>query len=531
MSDTLGNFFVLEQARDYLLFFSMVTLLLVIYVLIRNYRATKNFEARIEHFSSLTNDTFARELNRVETSASSYNVKEGSFGALSRILDAYAVSTTGPDGAITYANEEFCKLSGYSKAELIGRRHNMLSSGIHSAEFWQNFWNIIKQDKVWHGQIANMNRRAEIFWLDAFVFPLSLISNATNGYICLASDTTKLQEEVINKGQQLEQVESMLMQSEKMASLGTISAGIAHEINNPVAFISTDIRNIGEYLESLAGIARLMKQDWDPAKYEQFLGKVNVDHIDPEEVDYILDDYPRLIEETSEGIQRIKTIVQDLKAFARKGGDEFLPTDITRCIRSSLNLARNELKYSIRIDKRFLDSLPSVECAESEISQVLLNIIVNAAHAIEGEGTIAIGTEYDNGFVRVRIKDDGCGIDEATRSQIFEPFFTTKSVGRGTGLGLSISHDIIVRHHGTIEVLSELGNGTEFIISLPVQQPATQADSDGLGSTDVDTVMAPAPKCQKKSGQVSPHLVKRVYDSQQSQKHTPPLDGSQWRTR
>jgi len=183
------------------------------------------------------------------------------------------------------------------------------------------------------------------------------------------------------------------------------------------------------------------------------------------DINYILDDIPNLIKESQEGTERIKNIVIDLKDFAHPGEDKVQTTDINKGIESTLNIVWNELKYKATIKKDY-GELPEVRCYPQELNQVFMNILLNAAQAIEKEGEIRIATRAVDGQVEIAISDTGSGIPKVNLSKIFDPFFTTKEVGKGTGLGLSMAYNIIQRHKGTIDVESEVGKGTTFIIRL-----------------------------------------------------------------
>jgi two-component system NtrC family sensor kinase len=481
--ELLQNINTILDPRDYLLFFSILVLLAVTYALYRGYRATRAFEQKIEHFSSLTNDTFARHLNQLESVPARYDVKSGKFGPLSRILDAYAVSTTDARGVLTYVNTKFCQSCGYTKEELIGQPHKIIGASRHAPEFWKEMWETINSGKVWHGEIANHTHDGKLFWTDTFIFPLSLISETgDDGFITLRTDitamkqqNTTLSEAVEKTGEKLQQVESMLLMSEKMSSLGAISAGIAHEINNPVAFVNSNMAKMEEYFTNVTIAMNLLLGE-SLRNPELAKRMTQSGDIDREELTYILEDGPNLIRETQDGIQRIANIAADLKSFSHQGTDEQFLTDLRKCINTALNLARNELKYKVEIVRDFSETLPQIPCVESKITQVLLNLFVNASHAIQDNGQLTISTSCDADFAIITVRDNGCGMTDEVQAKIFEPFYTTKPVGKGTGLGLSLSHDIIRRHNGKLTVSSQKGVGTEFRIMLPLGKPRLVPD-------------------------------------------------------
>jgi len=474
MSESISN----DGLNALYLWPSVVLLLLVIYVLIKTYRAAQNVEKKLTEFSSLTNHAFAGNLQLIETHANEHKLNKKALGPLARIIDEYAVTVTEQDGYITYANEKYLSLSGYSLVDLIGKERIENNSDCHDELFWKDMWQCISGEKVWHGEIGNRGSSGNIYWIDTFIFPLSFISKESNGYICFGTDITavrqqnsRLKTEVELKDKAIRKVEGMLFHSEKMASLGVISAGIAHEINNPVAFISSNVYKLSEYFGKLA-------MALDHSRHGQEMNKVHNHQIKASDIDFILKDFPLIIEETTDGIDRIVKIIRDLKSFSHEQKNEdFSLLDVHQCIETALNLARSELKYKVSIQKQYGSDIPSVKGSETQLSQVFINILVNAAHAIEKDGNICITTCVERDNIMVCIADNGMGIQPDILKDIFEPFFTTKPVGQGTGLGLSISQDIIKRHGGEILVDSTVGSGTTFTIRLPLP-------SEGIARAD-----------------------------------------------
>jgi len=276
-----------------------------------------------------------------------------------------------------------------------------------------------------------------------------------------AEDLRREKEEQVALNKQLSEAQDQLLQSEKMASIGQLAAGVAHEINNPVGYINSNITTLESYIRDLI---RLVDA------YEQGLQQDEVAKIKDEiDLDYLKEDLDALLRESQEGIVRVKQIVQDLKDFSHVDESEWQWADLHRGIDSTLNIVNNEIKYKAEVTKEYGD-LPQVECIISQINQVVMNLLVNAAHAIEERGTIVIRTGTENEGVWIEIEDSGSGMSEETAGRIFDPFYTTKPVGSGTGLGLSLSYGIIQRHNGTIDVKSELGKGTTFRIWLPIEQ-------------------------------------------------------------
>ena len=262
--------------------------------------------------------------------------------------------------------------------------------------------------------------------------------------------------------EELKQTQLQILQQEKMASIGQLAAGVAHEINNPMGFISSNLSTLSKYIERLIEYMNLLSNSTSPDQSEKLEeAKKRL------KIDYIIEDIKDLINESLEGAERVKKIVQDLKTFSRVDEAEYKMADINECIESTLNIVWNELKYKATVTKEYGD-IPLTKCYPQQLSQVFMNLLVNAAHAIEKQGEIKIKTWADDGWIYITVSDTGCGIPKENLSKIFEPFFTTKEVGKGTGLGLSIAYDIIKKHNGEISVDSEVGKGTTFTIKIPV---------------------------------------------------------------
>lgn len=266
----------------------------------------------------------------------------------------------------------------------------------------------------------------------------------------------------------LEEAHNQLLQSEKMASIGQLAAGVAHEINNPIGFVNSNLKTLGGYAGDLLRVLEVaLAAELPPAV------RAEVDALATEvDLDFIREDLPAMLAESREGIDRVRRIVQDLKDFSHADEGTFASADLHAGIEATLNIAANELKYRADVIRDY-GELPYVECMLSQLNQVFLNLLVNAAQAMpeDRRGQISIRTRLSDEAVILEFSDDGSGIDPQHLSRIFDPFFTTKPVGKGTGLGLSLSYGIIEKHHGRIEVDSTPGVGTTFRITLPVSQP------------------------------------------------------------
>ncbi|WP_051328342.1 ATP-binding protein [Desulfatirhabdium butyrativorans] len=274
----------------------------------------------------------------------------------------------------------------------------------------------------------------------------------------------------------LKETQAQMIQSEKMASIGQLAAGIAHEINNPVGFVTSNMNTLGNYVEELKTMVmayrRALRDAADPQCPGGLLDGVFAGDAE-RDVDFILEDLPQLVQESREGLERIRKIVLDLKDFAHPGEDTLKLVDLNRNIDSTLNIVWNEIKYKAVVHKDYGD-LPQVNCYSQQINQVFMNLLVNAAQAIAEKGEIRICTRAEGESVVVAISDTGCGIPPEQIGRIFDPFFTTKPVGKGTGLGLNVVYNVVCKHGGKISVESSPGKGTTFTVRLPVNGPETQ---------------------------------------------------------
>jgi len=284
----------------------------------------------------------------------------------------------------------------------------------------------------------------------------------------------------------LEEAQDQLVQSEKMASIGQIAAGVAHEINNPIGYVLSNLGMLDSYLASLFGLLEAYTESECPPSVSQQASLARVRALrESVNFEFLRGDIVALLAESRDGILRVKHIVQDLKDFSRGGVDDVWEViNLHDAIDRTLNIVRNEVKYKARIETRY-GNLPDVECIPSRLHQVFLNLIVNAGQAIEASGTITISTGAGLSEIWIRFEDTGCGIPKEHLNRIFEPFFTTKPVGQGTGLGLSVSYSLVRRHGGSIEVESEVGRGSRFTICLPVRQPCPQlAKTDAVSAAE-----------------------------------------------
>lgn len=277
---------------------------------------------------------------------------------------------------------------------------------------------------------------------------------------------------------ELEATQTQMLQSEKMASIGQLAAGVAHEINNPTGFVSSNLKTLSDYKDDLGtliaryqALVEILQRPDNAACTEGDVQKAIAEVKEFEkkmDVAFVMDDIGDLIKDCREGTERIKKIVIDLKDFAHPGEDNIKSVDVNKCLESTLNVVHNEIKYKAVVETDF-GEITTVSGHPQQLNQVFMNILVNAAQSIEKEGKITVKTSLAEGHVEVRISDTGCGIAKENLSKIFDPFFTTKEVGKGTGLGMNIAYNIVNKHDGHITVDSEIGKGTTFTVRLPVE--------------------------------------------------------------
>lgn len=267
----------------------------------------------------------------------------------------------------------------------------------------------------------------------------------------------RLEERVAEQVRTIENAQRQLYQAEKLASVGQLAAGMAHEINNPIGFIRSNLVTAQGYVAQLRPLLAAVQNSSDTTI------KQRADEID---VSFVVDDFTQLLSESLSGAERIARIVADLKAFSRVDVEGRERVDLNELIRRTCSIAAPRLGERIIVEQN-LGALPLFDCDGAQLGQVLLNLLLNSGEAMAGQGCVRFISGVVDGFIEIRIQDNGCGIPPEVVPRIFDPFFTTKDVGQGTGLGLTVSHDIVTAHGGRITVDTELGKGTTFTIRLP----------------------------------------------------------------
>jgi PAS domain S-box-containing protein len=342
------------------------------------------------------------------------------------------------------ANEQYSSMLGYNSDDLVGKTILELVPTEKAQEYIKGERQLFDENHDSASfESAITCSSGEIKWISISNVAMKNEAGEIEGLIGLTSDITEYH---IDR--------ERLMQSDKLVAIGTLAAGVAHEINNPMGYINSNLNTMKKYLKKIG---------------EAFDNVQNINQEAIESIREIVSDFDDAIDESIEGALRVRKIVADLKSFSRVDRAEKEYADINDGIESTLNIVWNELKYKCKVVKNF-GTLPDLFCIPNQLNQVFMNLLVNAGQAITGnDGLIKINTWADEKNVYVSIADNGCGISPENMTKIFEPFYTTKEVGRGTGLGLSLAFDIIKKHSGMIDVKSEPGAGTEFIVELPLQ--------------------------------------------------------------
>jgi PAS domain S-box-containing protein len=400
------------------------------------------------------------------------------------------------EGGINYISPSSKAELGYFPNELTGKQAKMLLPEAETERF-ANWLNRVLDEpsKVLRRRTRFCTKEMETLHVE-IIFKNLLDDEAIDGILIMVRDISeaieaeeiltnynnKLKEEVAlhtgalqEKNDELEtllanlkEAQVQLIESEKLASLGQLTAGIAHEINNPINFVSA---NIGPLKRDIADIRLLLEKYASLHTCEDL--EQNLEEIqqlrESLDIDYLEEEITQLLNGIEEGATRTSEIVAGLRSFSRIDEEDIKPADLHEGLNSTLMLLSHKLRMGIHVSKQFAENLPQVECYPGKINQVFMNILSNSVQALDGKGSITLRTWHQDDTVFISIKDNGPGISDEDKEKVFEPFFTTKPSGEGTGLGLSITNAIIQKHKGNIEIHSQPGKGAEFVISLPVK--------------------------------------------------------------
>jgi len=436
-----------------------------------------------------------------------------------------SIIATDKSGRIIYVNPATEKMYEYHAEELVGKELEVINAELYRERIQKEIYEAALCGEVWQGELLNRRKDGKVF--NVFTSVSKMVDKDGN-FIALVwsqrditrskryqeemiriekekaetlrilhenesainKSLSKAKSELLEKNLELEkrtheleaekkrlkeayvklnQMQNQLLQSEKLASLGQLAAGVAHELNNPIGFVNSNLGTLAEYvkdikklLDNYEKMEKMIKKNKSVEKLfqetDEFKEEMNLN--------FMLEDFDKVISESQEGTQRVKTIVQDLKQFSHVDKGKLELADINKGIESTLHIVWNELKYKADVIKEYGD-IPQIECLPQQLNQVFMNLLVNAAQAIATHGEIRIKTRREGNKVIVEISDTGAGIPKENLDRIFEPFFTTKEAKKGTGLGLSVAYGIIQKHNGEIEVESEVNKGTTFRVILP----------------------------------------------------------------
>jgi len=335
------------------------------------------------------------------------------------------IQITDAKGKMVYVNPAFERVSGFSRDELIGKNPNILNSGRHSRDFWGKVWNHILSGKAWVGEVENRRKDGTPFHTELLISPIEDAAGTVVGFLGAHRDLTE---------QKI--LERQLLRSQKMESIGTLAAGIAHEVGNPLTSISSLV---------------------------QVILRTTTDEFTKEKLELVKNQ-----------ITRIARIIRDLVDFSRPSTYVVRPTDINQTLREAWNIVQYGKKVrDIKVELSLAEDLPLLDVVPDQLSQVFINILINAVDSLEGKaGSIWIRSSAHGNQVTVQIRDSGKGITPEHCEKVFEPFFTTKEVGKGSGLGLWVSYGIVKSFDGDVLLQSAVGKGSTFTIVLPVKGPA-----------------------------------------------------------
>ncbi len=377
-----------------------------------------------------------------------------------------AIIITDAEGVIQYVNPALEAITGYSRDEVVGQKPNLFRSGRHDTKFYQGLWDTLRRGGVWQGRFVNKRKDGSLVELEASISPVLDADRSIINYVALERDETEML-----------QLEAQLRQAQKLEAVGSLAAGIAHEINTPIQYVGDNVRFMSE---AFNGVLQLLSKGVSscPKCDHPIPLRILCSIVSPEiDIDFLSEEVPRAVDETLQGIERVATIVRAMKDFSHPDEREKVPTDINKALLTTLTVAHNELKYVAHVRTALDEELPLVACCPGSLNQVFLNLLVNAAHAIAdvvGEGAaekgwITVTTKRSDNYAIIEVNDTGTGIKKEIRDRIFDSFFTTKEVGKGTGQGLAIARSVIVdQHGGSITFDSEEGKGTTFRVTLPL---------------------------------------------------------------
>jgi PAS domain S-box-containing protein len=377
-------------------------------------------------------------------------------------------------GRIVFANLSLAKRHGRVREELIGESVDLVIRDNHSPSQVQNMRQAFRENRPIRVVVEGVHPSGSLLWLSLYITPLLGPDGRAAYFVGIGTDITQsvedarikkeLQERIQTQDEERDRLSVELRLAQKLEAVGRLAAGVAHEINTPMQYVSDNVTFLSQSVDDLANVI---------SAYQ--IGRERGNEVAAEvEADYLLIELPKAMERTRDGLKRVTEIVRALKEFSHPNSEAHSSADINKAIETTVEIARGEYKHFAVVELK-LAPLPLFTCNIGELNQVFLNLVVNAAHAIQASGKdvstgrISIATCQSGAELIISFEDNGCGIKPVNLDKIFDPFFTTKEVGKGTGQGLAISRSIVVdRHGGALEVNSTVGTGTRFTIRLPV---------------------------------------------------------------
>jgi PAS domain S-box-containing protein len=411
---------------------------------------------------------------------------------------------TDANSIVLRVNRAFTESTGYTAEDVVGREMSqLLKSDRHDEAFYTAMWEAIHETGSWKGEVWNQRKNGEVYPDWVTITAVRSSTDVLTHYVVTLTDVTERKrlesemaqriEELKTLNDRLEEAQTQLLQAEKLAAVGQLAAGIAHEINNPIGFVNSNLGTLKKYVTTLLQVIDVCRPLTDACPREHPTLLEANQFCQTVDLAFIRDDALSLLDESRGGLERVTRIVADLKDFSRVGESTWQPADVHQCLDSTLNVVLSEINGKATVIKEY-GVLPDIMCMPFQLNQVFMNLLVNAAHAIKECGTITLRTGCGGEMVWVEVEDNGAGIPPEYMKRIFEPFFTTKQVGAGTGLGLSVSYGIVQRHRGRIEVRSELDKGTVFRVILPIS-PRPEEDLPGQALAGAEQGSALAPQC------------------------------------
>jgi two-component system NtrC family sensor kinase len=390
----------------------------------------------------------------------------------------FATAITDTHGVVTYVNEAFTRLTGYVPQEIIGKSIEILRTVNYDDAFYDAIWRRLTSGERWSDRLAVGRKDGGAYRSRSFAAPILDPKGAIAGYSFFSRDTSDEAK-----------FDAQLGHLQKMEAIGEMAAGIAHEINTPIQYIGDNIQFLRDAAVGMMRLAEASAAACEAGRNAPIPPDVlgELEKLRQEiDWDFLKEEIPLAIEQSLEGRDRVAAIVRAMKEFAHPGDEELTPLDVNHAIENTVAVSRGEWKHVADVELKLAEHLPPVHGFPGSFNQVLLNLVVNASHAIAdrhengAKGLISISSALREDSVEILVGDNGCGIPAEIVSRIFEPFFTTKDVGKGTGQGLALTHALIVeRMKGQIEVDSTPGEGTRFLLRLPLGEPSNTQMPEG----------------------------------------------------